>query len=208
MSDPVQLYPTDSFGPDYLAQFNDVLDRFLPAAPGRILEWGAGYTTIELLKRLDDLGCRLFVTVDDNPEYMQEVLKGSDPRPWFRPVCEGLIGPRAGQEDPEVAYSTCPLMFADKFDFIYIDGRRRMECALIAAVLADEHTVVVLHDYRRGRYQPIRALFDIVEDGPAFRVMRPRPELLALVGTRAPDVLAAVRAANPAYPGLVVAECR
>ena len=34
---------------DYLAEFNRVLDRFLRAAPGNILEWGAGYTTLELL---------------------------------------------------------------------------------------------------------------------------------------------------------------
>jgi hypothetical protein len=185
MSSSVELYPTDSFGRDYLAEFNRVLDRFLRAAPGNILEWGAGYTTLELLRRLDANGCRLFVTIDDNEEYLREVLKHSEPRPWFRPITEGLIGPRKNQSDPELAYSTSPLLLGEVFDFIYIDGRRRMECALTSALLAHEETIIVLHDYRRGRYQPVRALFDIVEDGVAFRVMKPRRELLPLIRERA-----------------------
>jgi len=170
MSSSVELYPTDSFGRDYLAEFTRVLDRFLRAAPGNILECGAGYTTLELLRRLDANGCRLFVTIDDNEEYLREVLKHYEFRPWFRPITESLIGPRMSQSDPELAYSTSPLLLGEVFDFIYIDGRRRMECALTSALLAHEETIIVLHDYRRGRYPPIRALFDIVEDGVAFRV--------------------------------------
>ena len=42
------------------------------------------------------------------------------------------------------------------------------------AVLAADG-IVVLHDYRRRRYDMVRVLFDIVEDGSQFRVMRPKP---------------------------------
>jgi hypothetical protein len=37
---------------------------------------------------------------------------------------------------------------------------------------------VALHDYRRARYQPVRALYDVIEDGTQFRVMRRRQDLL------------------------------
>ena len=53
-----------------------------------------------------------------------------------------------------------------------------MECALVASLLCHEDSVVLLHDYRRARYQVARAFYDIVEDGPQFRVMRPKPALL------------------------------
>ncbi len=54
-----------------------------------------------------------------------------------------------------------------------------MECAFIASLLCHDKTVVVVHDYRRLRYQPIFALFDRIEDGREFRVLRPRPSVLA-----------------------------
>jgi hypothetical protein len=40
--------------------------------------------------------------------------------------------------------------------------------------MSHHETIVALHDYRRTRYQPVTALFDIVEDGPQFRVLRPK----------------------------------
>src|SRR5215207_445590 len=101
------------------------------------------------------------------------------------------------QSDPELAYSTSPLLLGEVFDFIYIGGRRRMECALTSALLAHEETIIVLHDYRRGRYQPIRALFDIVEDGVAFRVMKPRRELLPLIRERALGIVTDVGLLQP-----------
>lgn len=196
MSDHIELHTAESFGNDYLREFNRVLDRHLALRTGNVLEWGAGYTTYEILKRLDVLGCRLFVTVDENPDYLREILRRVKPRPWFRAVAQDLAGPRSSQTDPETAYSTRPLLLDCQFDFILIDGRRRMECAFVASLLAHEETVVVLHDYRRGRYQPILALFDVVEDGPQFRVMRARPGLLALVRERARAIIDDIRRQN------------
>lgn len=197
MVDQIKLHPASSFGDDYIDHFNDVLDRYLTKTPGNILEWGSGHTTRELLERLDRIGCRLFVTIDDDPDYLREVLREVGPRPWFRAIAESRIGPKLSQSDPALAYATRPLLFDTPFDFIYIDGRRRMECALTAALVAHEETVVVLHDYRRGRYQPIRALFDILEDSPHFRVMKARPELVALIRDRPREITVDVRQANP-----------
>lgn len=41
-------------------------------------------------------------------------------------------------------------------------------------MLSYPDTVVVLHDYRRTRYQPMKALYEVIEDGAQFRVMRVR----------------------------------
>ena len=75
-------------------------------------------------------------------------------------------------------YATFPLSIEARFDIIFIDGRRRMECAFTAAQLCRADTIVILHDYRRGRYQGVRFLFDIIEDGTQFRVMKLKPLFL------------------------------
>ena|ERR1041384_6398748 len=174
----IELQNPEAFGSGYLSDFDGILDRFLPRDPAYIIEWGAGYSTAKLVSRLDRIGCRLFVTIEDNQEYLDTILQKMGKRSWLRAVLANRVGPTVNQSDPELAYSTIPLSFGVKFDFIYIDGRRRLECALTSALLAHSESIVVLHDYRRARYQPIRALYDIVEDGPAFRVMRLRAELI------------------------------
>lgn len=194
---PAPILPDPvAFGAAYLDEFTRVLDTYLTASP-TVLEWGAGHTTWELLARLDRIGCRLFVTIEDWPDYLAEILREVRPRPWFRAILEDRVGPKVDQFDPELTYSTRALQLGTRFDFIYIDGRRRMECALVAALLAHEDTIVVIHDYRRGRYQPIRALFDIVEDGPQFRVMKARPELVRLFDERRREIMTDMRAASP-----------
>jgi hypothetical protein len=195
---PAPILPDPAaFGSAYLDEFTRVLDTYLTASPAAVLEWGAGHTTWQLLARLDRIGCRLFVTVEDWPDYLDEILREVRPRPWFRAILEDRVGPKVDQFDPELTYSTRVLQLETRFDFIYIDGRRRMECALVAALLAHEDTIVVIHDYRRGRYQPIRALFDILEDGPQFRVMKARPELVRLFDERRREIMTDMRAASP-----------
>ena len=197
MTEGIKLHRAASFGDDYLSEFDRVLDRYLATRPGYLLEWGTGHTTLELLPRLDRIGCRLFVTIDDSRDYVDEVFRGIEPRSWLRSVVQDRVGPKLSRADPELAYSTYPLLVGHRFDFIYIDGRRRMECALVAALLAHEETIVVIHDHARSRYQPIRALFDIVEDGKQFRVLRARAELVRLFGARAEEIIADVRRTNP-----------
>jgi predicted O-methyltransferase YrrM len=185
----IELTDPDAFGRGYLADFDGILDRFLPRNPAHVLEWGAGYSTARLVSRLDQMGCRLFVTIDDNSEYLGKIMHTIGERSWLRALVANRVGPMANQSDPELAYSTMPLRFGLKFDFIYIDGRRRLECAFISALLAHRDSLVVLHDYRRGRYQPVRALFDIIEDGPAFRVMRLRAELIDSFEKRGREIM-------------------
>lgn len=92
-----------------------------------------------------------------------------------------IIGPRESQSDICLNYSSLPLHFNNQFDLIYIDGRRRVECALTAALISHENTVVVVHDYRRYRYQHMLALFDVILDGPHFRVMKVRQSIYPML---------------------------
>lgn len=113
------------------------------------------------------------LSIDDNEAYSNAVRTHVS-SPDFELLCVDLVGPKRNQSAPEPNYSTCPLSTGRSYDLIYIDGRRRMECAMMALLLGDGSQVVILHDYRRGRYQPVRHFYDIIEDGDQFRVMRPK----------------------------------
>jgi hypothetical protein len=166
------------FKPVYISEFRRVLETYAAAGVRSILEWGSGLTTqmlVEHASRLPDF--ELLLTIDANAPYQEAIFSARERPAFLKEVALDLVGPQSLA--PELPYSTYPLGLGRKFDLIFIDGRRRMECAFIAALLCHEKTVVVVHDYRRLRYQPILALFDIVEDGKEFRVLRPRLSVLA-----------------------------
>lgn len=167
-----------AYGPDYLDELVRVFTRYGRPGTRNCLEWGAGNTTVAIAALRQQLAIERLDTIDDNPEYLEAIRR--QVKPWAGFACHAaeLIGPKQSDRDPELNYATLPLAWVRQFDFIYIDGRRRMECAIVAALVSHPQTVVVLHDYRRARYQPVRLLFDVIEDGPQFRVMRPAPALL------------------------------
>jgi hypothetical protein len=103
-----------------------------------------------------------------------------------------VTGPCVDDRDTGLNYSTYPLSLGRQFDFIFIDGRRRMECAMMALLMARPDTIVAVHDYRRTRYQPVHAFYRIIEDGPQFRVMVPRSTLIPTFQDTAPAVMALI----------------
>lgn len=171
---------TDSaqYGADYSSEFRRILDTHVTRRTGNLLEWGAGYTTQILAEFGETIGAEFLLTLDTNSSYLQDVL-----RPLRQPFVHGAAANETGtcvnDRDHGMNYSSLPLSFGKQFDFIYIDGRRRMECALTASMISHEGTIIALHDYRRDRYQAIRVLFELVEEGPQFLVMRPRRSILS-----------------------------
>jgi hypothetical protein len=165
---------SEDYGADYLSELRRILTRFVKPVTRSYLEWGAGNTTLAIVEWRNELAVDTFYSIDNDRAYLDDVVRQIPPWSGFHPICADLTGPKAGDRDPELNYSTLPLGLAPSFDFILIDGRRRLECAFVAALLCHPDTVVVLHDYRRKRYQPVTALFEIIEDGSQFRVMRPR----------------------------------
>jgi hypothetical protein len=170
------------FRPTYIAEFQRVLTTYATNGTASILEWGSGLTTQILAAHAARLpNVELFLTIDSKPAYQQAIFAQRERPAFLRALALDLRGPQS--LDPELPYSTYPLALGRKFDLIFIDGRRRMECAFTAALISHPETIVVLHDYRRPRYQPILALFDVIEDGEEFRVLKPRPAVLTALGT-------------------------
>ena len=175
-----ELLSSLTFGADYLDEYRRVILQHVAPVTGAFLEWGAGHTTVALAQLRKELGVRTLCTIDHNRAYLQAVLAATPRFEGLRAYARELQGPSCAVDDPELAYATAPLAWRESFDFIFIDGRRRMECAFVAALLCHERTVVALHDYRRARYQAVLAFYDILEDGRQFRVMRLKPALLGL----------------------------
>jgi hypothetical protein len=163
-----------AYGDDYLTELRRVLTQHVKPVTRAWLEWGAGNTTLAIHQLRETLPVDDFFSIDNSQAYLDELAAQLPPWRGFHPVCLDLVGPKLSDRDSELAYSTWPLSLGRKFDFIFIDGRRRLECAFIATLICHPQTIVLLHDYRRARYQPVKALFEIVEDGTQFRVMRPR----------------------------------
>jgi len=168
-----------AFGNGYLSELCRILDTYVEAAKS-VLEWGSGLTTQVLAEYgQKKWNTDLLLTIDHNRSYQEAVFAGREKPSFLVAECLDQTGPTRSSADQGLNYSTFPINFRKTFDLVLIDGRRRMECAFIAATLCHAGTLVILHDYRRERYQPILALFDVVEDGPQFRVLRPRPAILA-----------------------------
>ena len=168
-----QARSSDAYGCNYLSELRRVLFQYGRPQTRNYLEWGAGNTTLAIATMRHQLGLERLDTIDDNADYLAAIREQVPPWPGFEAHAADLIGPKLSDRDPELNYATLPLSWGRQFDFIYIDGRRRMECAMVASLIGHPGTVVILHDYRRARYQSVRLLFDIIEDGPQFRVMRP-----------------------------------
>src|SRR5208282_2933334 len=171
--------PSEAYGADYLSEMRRIIAAYTPDKARTVLEWGMGNSTQFFIEERETLGFGALFSIDNATDYFAALRQTLPKWDGFHPFCIDLAGPKVSDRDPELNFATFPLSINARFDIIFIDGRRRMECALTAALLCHADTIVILHDYRRARYQGVRLLFDIVEDGTQFRVMKLKPSLLA-----------------------------
>jgi hypothetical protein len=161
------------YGSSYSQEFIDSIERFAPQA-SRFLEWGSGETTRLLcelaLKRADPL----VMSIDDNENYIRAVSDSLPLYPFLHFRRLDLQGPSFDQQDGLPSYSSYPYLIGLEFDVIFLDGRRRAECALTASQIISETGIVLLHDWRRSRYAMVRDLFETVREGEQFLVLKPR----------------------------------
>ncbi len=172
-----QSLESTRYGDDYLSEFRRIILAHVRPVTRAFLEWGAGNTSLAIAEMREELSVDRLTTIDDNADYLAAVRRQLSWWSGFEAHHADLMGPKLSDRDPEANYATLPLTWGRTFDFIYIDGRRRLECALVAWLVGHSQTIVAIHDYRRGRYQPVKALFDIIEDGPQFRVMRAKDRI-------------------------------
>lgn len=138
----------------------------------RVLEWGAGRSTIYFSNLLKRRGIAFTWLAIEN--YI----------PWYGDVVRMIEANQLGETTTCVVKSgTCeerkylqetfdmteyvnyPQRLGTKFDFVLVDGRRRRQCLEMAAKIVAPTGVVVLHDAERPDYH---AAFVHYEDGGKF----------------------------------------
>jgi hypothetical protein len=196
------LQDPEQYGAEYDTEFRRILREYAADATS-FLEWGAGYTTRIIIEHIGSRQAELFLTIDNDAEYLDKVVQDHRDLEYLNPKALPMTGPCENDRDTGLNYSTYPLSLGRHFDFIFIDGRRRMECAMTALLVAKPDSVIVVHDYRRTRYQAVHAFFRILEDGQQFRVMVPRATLVAPISDAVPTVMARM---NPAVAASQVRE--
>jgi hypothetical protein len=198
-----KLVTSDHYGAGYLEELRETATRALDAG-GCVLEWGSGISTLllaDLIRTLDERPltrprmANKLVTIDNNEPYLKAVLAAMPDQQRVIAVACDLVGPCRDQLNQGLSYTTVPfaLMPPAPWKLIVIDGRRRLECTLTAAMLASKDTVIMLHDYRRLRYQPILGLCDIVADQPQYRVLRVNSVVLSALAPVKARMLPAYR---------------
>jgi hypothetical protein len=164
------------YGETYLSELELVIERFAPHA-SRFLEWGRGESTKVFCAIAKTRPNPFLLSIDDNAEYIRNISKSLPLYPFSTSgtsICSALARP-AG---PVPILFFLPLLYASN---VFVDGRRRAECALTASQVLAESGIVILHDWRRSRYFTIRALFETRWEG-AHRAVRK-------ASTREPDGL-------------------
>lgn len=153
-----------------------------------VLEWGSGFSTLLLAEVVQEKpGGGSLVSIDHTPGWQAAVWQSLPSHERVVPVMADLEGSLDPQSQ-STSYSTIPLDLVRRdptrwpWDLIVIDGRRRMECALTAALVAVPKTVVILHDYRRLRYQHIGHFLQVVKDGLHYRQMRTDTTICSFAG--------------------------
>ena len=164
---------SNQYGKDYISEFKRVIN-LASHISGNLLEWGSGYTTRILAEYGANVGCNLLLTIDENKNYLTDVIEPLKEYPFIRGEVLGVTGPCLNDRDQGLNYSSFPLSLGEKFDIIFIDGRRRMECAFVASLVSHRDSLIILHDYRRARYQHVEAMFNVIESGAQFKVMKVR----------------------------------
>jgi predicted O-methyltransferase YrrM len=151
--------------------FLEELASYIPDTAKHFLEWGGGCSTLyfqELARKQGGTS----LTLEHDLKFFTSIARKMD-FDGAEIILQNLEGPRESQKDQGLNYATYPLSREKKFDVILIDGRRRVECAVAALLCAHKDTVILMHDYRRLRYQLVNIFYD-VEDGAQFRKLIPK----------------------------------
>ena len=144
--------------------------------PLAILEWGPGLST-RLLANLAP-NSRI-LSIEHDKRYFDLQRAQLD-----RPNVELTHVPHLLPFGGSAGYVTYPLRWLAErglprrhFDLIFVDGRSRCDCAVVASLVLREGGAVVVHDSERANYQPAFRMFGRIEDHAGTIVLsEPRSE--------------------------------
>lgn len=130
------------------AIIEDELDRLRCLGYIECLEWGAGGSTFHFPSLLERRGVPYrWTSLEHDIAWRDRVAKATE---HLRVEC--FLFPRQGDADPMTDYIEYPLRMRRRFDFVFVDGRKRRRCLITAAKVAAPGGVVVLHDAHRQYY--------------------------------------------------------
>jgi hypothetical protein len=172
------------FKPAYISEFKRVLETWCKDHVSNILDWGSGLTTQILAAHAEHLpAIQLFLSIDSKwPLSERDFCRSREARvPHYR------VARFNGTAKPVARTRLFHLSVEIRAE-IRSHLHRRMAAhgvRFYCHALCHEKTIVVVHDYRRLRYQPILTLFDLIEEGREFRVLKSRPSVLSAVANSA-----------------------
>ena len=145
--------------------FSNVLSQWLlKLQPKTIMEWGPGVSTELMLKLAPDAQ---IITVEHHDEFHEKAVAHFGMNPRVK-ILKEIVTKRNAN------YATCAYEHGP-FDLAFVDGRRRVECCLVAMCLLNPGGVVILHDICRQNYmRPLREIAEIIEERSNTAVMRPK----------------------------------
>jgi hypothetical protein len=141
----------------------------------RLLEWGTGDNTAIMAGFAHIRGAELLLSIDHRADHLRAVV---EQLPRYAFLHARFIDAEELSEfgsDIDIAYVAYPSLLGIGFDVILIAGRWRMECAMLARTLLEPDGIVVFHDWKHRRYEPLRELFEIVEESREYLVLRGDP---------------------------------
>jgi predicted O-methyltransferase YrrM len=148
--------------------FKQVLaDWLLKMRPARVMEWGPGLSTELILRHAPHAH---LVSVEHQDSYHSAAVELVQ-RMGAADRAQVLLLPCSNRKSTyaTVAYEHGP------FDLVFVDGRRRVECALVALSCLRPGGVVILHDACRVEYTRVLSFYaDTIEHRTNTLVMRPR----------------------------------
>ena len=143
--------------------FKNVLIHWLKTVhPQRIIEWGPGLSTELMLEHAPQAS---IVTIEHDESYLAIAAQKYVGR-------VRLIHERATNRHSN--YATAAYAHAP-YDLAFVDGRRRVECVLVALQCLSPGGLVIIHDWCRVHYRaPLHAIAEVVETRANTAVLRPR----------------------------------
>jgi hypothetical protein len=170
--------------PDELAVLREASRRRQHA-----VEFGCGASTLLLLRT----GVGALDSVDSQPAWVKRVSDQPDAaaalrtgrlrmhcvdigptRKWGHPLSD-----ESKARWPQYAQAVWQAALPRPVDFVLIDGRFRVACALMARLNARSDALVAFHDFwtRLGVYGEILAFFDVVGRAGSLAILAPRQHL-------------------------------
>lgn len=117
------------------------------------LEWGAGGSTIQFPQFIRRAQREFWWhTAEHSPEWRDKVQHEAQRLGLFEVNIALLNANANAKEQPMTEYIQFPLMIGKRFDFVFVDGRKRRRCLITASKVLAPGGVVVLHDAEREYY--------------------------------------------------------